>query len=156
VGSPAVVLIRRTCLDVVGAFDENPDFFGVEDYDLWLRIAAQFSVIYAPGDVAAIRRHKQSISRDVAAHRARALLVLAKIEAMYPHLARRHRAPLNEGYARHHGAIALALLGERQTLPVLRHALQGLRYSLGTPGFGTRALLDYIQRRRARGTGPMP
>ena len=156
VASPGVVLIRRTCLDVVGTFDENPDFFGVEDYDLWLRVAAQFSVIYAPGDVAAIRRHRQSISRDVATHRARALLVLAKIGTMHPHLVRRHRVALNEGYARHHGAIALALLGERRILPVLSHALQALRYSLATPGFGTRALLDYIQRRRVRGTRAVP
>jgi len=156
VASPAVVLIRRTCLDVVGMLDENPDFFGVEDYDLWLRIAAQFSVVYAPGDVAAIRRHKQSISADVTTLRARTLLVLAKLEATHPHLTSPRRAALNEGYARNHGAIALARFEQRQILPALSHALQALRYSLGTPGLGTRAFLDWIQRRRVRGKGAMP
>jgi glycosyltransferase involved in cell wall biosynthesis len=151
--APPVVLIRRTCLDVVGTFDERPDFFAVEDYDLWLRIAAQFPIVYAPGDVAAIRRHKQSISSDVATLRTGVLRVLAKLEATYPHLIRQHRDALNEGYARNHGAIALARLQERQTLSGLRHAIQALRYSLGTSGFGPRAFLDWIRRRRVRGTG---
>ncbi len=151
-----VVLIRRACLDEVGTFDERPDFFAVEDYDLWLRIAAHFPVIYAPGDVAAIRRHRTSISRDVATHRARALLVLAKLEATHPDLVRQHRAALNEGYARHHGAIVLAQLEDRQIVPALTHAVRALRYSLGTPGLGTRALRDYVQRRRVRGKAALP
>jgi len=59
--------MRRACLEPVGVFDENPDFFAVEDYDLFLRVAAKFSVIYVPGDAAAMRRHSQSISRDASA-----------------------------------------------------------------------------------------
>lgn len=156
IASPAVALIRRSCLDAVKGFDENPSFVGVEDYDLWLRVAAQFPVICAAADVAAIRRHKQSISGDVKTHRARALLVLAKLEAMHPDLVRRHRAALNEGYARHHGAIVLAQLEERQFLLALPHALRALRYSLGTPAFGTKALIDYLQRRRVRGRAALP
>jgi GT2 family glycosyltransferase len=156
IASPAVALIRRSCLDAVKGFDENPSFVAVEDYDLWLRIAARFPIIYVPGDVAAIRRHKQSISGDAKTHRARALLVLAKLEAMRPDLARRHRAALNEGYARHHGAIVLAQLEERQLLLALPHAIRALRYSLGTSGFGTRALRDYLQRRRVRGRAALP
>jgi len=151
-----VVLIRRACLDVVGMFDERPDFLAVEDYDLWLRIAAQLPVIYAPGNVAAIRRHGQSISRDVAVLRRRVLRVLAKIEATHPHLTSPHRAALNEGYARNHGAIALARFEERRILAALTHTLQALRYSLGTPGLGTRAFLDWIHRRRVRGKRAVP
>jgi len=151
--APPVVLVRRTCLDVVGTFDETPGFFAVEDYDLWLRIAAQFPVVYATGDVAAIRRHRQSISRDIATLRTRDLLVLAKLQRTHPQLMREHRAPLNEGCARSHGAIALARLEERQLSSALKHALLALRHGLGTPGFGTYAFGDWIQRRRIRGTG---
>ena len=154
--APPVVLIRRTCLDVVGAFDENPGLLVAEDYDLWLRIAAQSPVIYSPGDVAAIRRHRQGISRDVATLRSRALLVLAKLEATHPELMRVHRAALNEGYARNHGAVALARLEQRHVLPALGHFSQAFRYSLGTPGFGTRAFLEWVRRRRVRGKGAMP
>ncbi len=150
--APPVVLIRSACLDVVGMFDERPDFIAVEDYDFWLRIAAAFPVIYAPGDVAAIRRHRQSISRDVATLRAGTLRVLAKLEATHPHLIQQYHNALHEGYARNHGAIASARLQERQLLPSLGHAVRALRYCLATPKLGTRALRDWIQRRRVRGT----
>ena len=154
--STPIVLFRRTCLDMVGTFDERPDIVAVEDYDFWLRIAAKFPVIYAPGDVAAIRRHGQSISGDVATLRTGVLRVLAKLEATYPHLARQHRDALNEGYARNHGAVALARLEQRQILSGLGHAFQALGYSLRTPGLGTKPFLEWIGRRRARGTGARP
>jgi len=154
--SSPVVLIRRNCLDTVGLFDERSEFFAVEDYDLWLRIAARFPLIYVPGDVAAIRRHGESISRDVAALRTGVIQVLAKLETSHPQLARQHRTALCEGYARNHGAVALARFRQGQISGGLRHAVQALRYSLRTPGWGTRALVQWIQRRRLRGTGAVP
>jgi glycosyltransferase involved in cell wall biosynthesis len=153
--STPVVLIRRTCLDSVGVFDERPDLLS-EDYDLWLRIAAEFPIIYVPGDVAAIRRHGQSISRDVAALRAGSLRVLAKLETTHPHLVDQYRAAFNEGYARNHGAVALAHLKQWQIRRGLSHAMRALRYSLRTPGFGVRPLLQWIRRRRVRGSAAVP
>lgn len=153
--APQAVLMRRACLEAVGLFDENPDFFAVEDYDLFLRVAAMFPVIYVPGDVAAVRRHSQSISRDAVNLRLRFILVLAKMEAIYPDLVRQYRDALNEGYARHHGAVALAQLEQHQVLPALGHLLRAFRYSLRTPGFGTRAFLQWVRRRRVRGRGAM-
>lgn len=38
--SPGAVVIKRTCLDRIGLFDESPALIGTEDTDLWLRIAA--------------------------------------------------------------------------------------------------------------------
>jgi glycosyltransferase involved in cell wall biosynthesis len=151
-----VVLVRHDCLDAVGAFDESPELFAVEDYDLWLRIAVRFPFVYAPGDVAAIRRHEESISRDVASLRSRALAVLAKLEASHPELTSPQRAALNEGFARHHGAIAEALLRRRELPEGLDHLRQAFRYSLRTPGLGTKALFQWLRRRRLRGTSAMP
>jgi glycosyltransferase involved in cell wall biosynthesis len=151
-----VVLIRRSCLDSVGLFDERPEFFAVEDYDLWLRIAARFPFIYVPGDVAAIRRHGGSISRDVAPLRMGTLRVLAKLETTHPQLVRQYRAALHEGYARNHGAIAAALVEERRFLPVVRHTMYAFTYGLRTAGLGTVAFRAWIRRRRVRGTGARP
>jgi len=153
---PPVVLVRHDCLDVVGPFDERPEFIAVEDYDLWLRIAAHFPFVHAPGDVAAIRRHRQSISRDVAALRSGVLQVLQKLEQTQPHVRRQHRAALAEGYARNHGAIAAALWRERKLMPAARHSLHALRYSLQTPRLGTLAFRGWIRRHRVRGTGARP
>mgnify|MGYP001826120535 FL=1 len=44
--SPSSVLIHRTVLDRVGMFDETLP--ACEDYDLWLRICAQYPVTYIP------------------------------------------------------------------------------------------------------------
>ena len=153
---PSVVLVRRTCLEAVGLFDEDPALFVAEDYELWLRVATHVPVIYAPGTVAAIRRHGESISRDVAALRGCALLALAKLEGNRPDLRLSYATAFNEGYARNHGAIALAHLQHWQITRGLSHALRALRYSLRTPGLGTKPLLEWARRRRVRGTAAMP
>jgi len=148
--APPVVLIRHTCLDRVGLFDEQPDFRAVEDFDLWLRIAAEFPVLYVPGDVAAIRRHSQSISRDVAVLRSRALKVMAKAELQYPDLMHQYRAARHEGYARTHGAVAVAELKQGHLGAGLKHGLQALAHALQMPGLGLGAFSAWLARRRQR------
>ena len=44
--SPSSVLIKRDVLDEIGCFDES--FPACEDYDLWLRIACRFPVLFLP------------------------------------------------------------------------------------------------------------
>lgn len=151
-----VVLLRRACLEVAGPFDEDPALFVAEDYELWLRLAAHFPFVYVPGDVAAIRRQEGSISGDVAALRGCALLALKKLETSHPDLRRSQAAAFSEGYARNHGAIAAALFQRRQFMQGLSHAAQALRYSLQTPGLGTKALLEWARRRRVRGRAAIP
>jgi glycosyltransferase involved in cell wall biosynthesis len=151
--APPVVLVRRTCLDRVGLFDELPEFRAVEDFDLWLRIAAEFPVLYVPGDVAAIRRHAQSISRDVAVLRSRALKVMAKADRQYPDLMRQHSAARHEGYARTHGAVAAAELRSGHLAAGLRHSLLALTHALRMPGLGLGAFSLWLSRRRERQGG---
>jgi glycosyltransferase involved in cell wall biosynthesis len=148
--APPVVLIRRAALDAVGGFDERPGFFGVEDYDLWLRLAVRFQAQYVPGDVAAIRRHSQSVSRDVVALRKRVLQVLAKMDARYPDLMREHRAARNEGYARNHGAVALAELEQGHWVSAARHGLFGLSHAARMPNLGVDAFRAWRKRRALR------
>lgn len=58
-GIPAV-LIRREALDKVGGF--NTALRAAEDYDLWLRLAFQFPVLFVLGIVAIYRRSSASRS----------------------------------------------------------------------------------------------
>lgn len=53
------VLVRRTALAQVGAVDA--DMAGVEDYDLWLRLARDFSFQYVPGPVGVYRQSRQGM-----------------------------------------------------------------------------------------------
>jgi glycosyltransferase involved in cell wall biosynthesis len=51
-------LIRRTCYDQVGMYDEDLPW---EDWDMWMRIARHYSFIYSPIPSARYRRHKSSL-----------------------------------------------------------------------------------------------
>ena len=60
----STTMVRRTCLEKVGMFDEAPNFRAIEDYDLWLRIAWQYRVVQVPFMLAKTRRHSGNISRS--------------------------------------------------------------------------------------------
>lgn len=150
---PAVTLIRRSCLDVVGPFDEAPALCGVEDYDLWLRLAARFPLLYLPGDVAAIRRHADNLSKDTVAVRTGVLHVLRKVRTTAPQLVQRHQAAWHEGAARSHGALLLAHLQERRIGAARGHGWHALTHALRTPGGGLPALLAWSRRHALRSRG---
>jgi glycosyl transferase family 2 len=54
-------LIRRSCFDKVGLYDETLPF---EDWDMWMRIAGRYSFIHSPAPSAKYRIHDQSYSRS--------------------------------------------------------------------------------------------
>ncbi len=54
-------LIRRSCYDVVGFYDEQLPW---EDWDMWLRLARHYSFLYSPIPSAKYRRHEKSLSRS--------------------------------------------------------------------------------------------
>lgn len=58
--APSVIL-RTSAVRDVGAYDENLMF---EDYDLWLRLARKYSLIFIPGIVTNYRVIGNSLSRD--------------------------------------------------------------------------------------------
>ncbi len=70
-GSGSGVLVLRTLLETTGGFDEN--LKAAEDWDLWLRLAKRCGFDHAPLDLAAIRRHGESMQTD-RAHMLRNLL----------------------------------------------------------------------------------
>jgi glycosyltransferase involved in cell wall biosynthesis len=59
--SAGAVLIRKSALTVVGPW--NPGFDGVEDLDMWYRLAGVHPIRYLPKVVLAYRVHGGSISR---------------------------------------------------------------------------------------------
>lgn len=149
--APPVVLVRRAALDATGLFDESPDFFAVEDFDLWLRLAAHTPFVYAPGDVAAIRRHTGGISRNTARLRRGVLTVLAACDRRFPALMRQHAAARHEAYALSHGAVAVAEVRARHWRPALDHGARAAGHLMHLPGLGIPALRAWRQRSRVRG-----
>lgn len=54
-------LIRRSCYDQVGFYDENLPW---EDWDMWLRLARCYSFLYSPTPSAKYRYHENSLSHS--------------------------------------------------------------------------------------------
>jgi GT2 family glycosyltransferase len=54
-------LIRRSCYDKVGLYDENLPW---EDWDMWMRIARHYSFICSPTPSATYRVHEKSLSHS--------------------------------------------------------------------------------------------
>ncbi len=77
VGCGSVPLIRRTCLDQVGYFDENLKSFA-EDWDLWLRMARQCSFRVVAEALVYYRQRGDSASKDWVAMERSFQIVFAK------------------------------------------------------------------------------
>jgi glycosyltransferase involved in cell wall biosynthesis len=60
VSCPSAVMVRRTVLEDVGAFDE--EMKSLEDFDLWMRIAAKYHVVSLPQALVRYRVHGNSIT----------------------------------------------------------------------------------------------
>jgi glycosyltransferase involved in cell wall biosynthesis len=73
---PSTVLIRASCLCECGGFDVNLQ--SVEDYDMWLRIAANNRIIGIDDPLVWIRQHRESMSANVARMIAGELKVIEK------------------------------------------------------------------------------
>jgi hypothetical protein len=53
-------VVSRRVLDDVGVFDESPDIAPVEDWELWLRIAAKYEVACVEEPLVRVRLHDDS------------------------------------------------------------------------------------------------
>jgi glycosyltransferase involved in cell wall biosynthesis len=145
---PATILARRTAIEKAGGFDDSLTVS--EDYDLWLRLAADHDLVYAPGEVAAIRRGDDSLSADSGAVRRAALRVLQKIANAHPDLAARYRSALHEGRARNHASIAADDLGHGAFASGCAHAAAALLEAARAPSTTVPAFLAWYRHRASR------
>ncbi|PSB08301.1 glycosyl transferase family A [Pleurocapsa sp. CCALA 161] len=76
-------LIRRSCFERVGKFDENLQSF-VEDWDLWLRIAACYPIKVIPEYLLQYRECPTSISKNWQAMEKKYHIVIEKAFASAP------------------------------------------------------------------------
>jgi len=60
----STTIIRKECFDKVGLFKEGMDYFGVEDYHMWLRISYYFKVDYVSDVLLKYRLHDDNTSKD--------------------------------------------------------------------------------------------
>lgn len=62
ISCPSCVVVRRAALMKVGGFNESSAFKVTADYELWLRISAQFKCLAVPEQLVRYRRHSQNLT----------------------------------------------------------------------------------------------
>lgn len=63
VGSPSAAVIRKSCFNTVGYFDEHDDKKNIEDIDYWLRLSLKFKILYLNEILGSFRIHNKNESR---------------------------------------------------------------------------------------------
>lgn len=149
-GSPDNVLFRRSILDAVGLFDGSVD--GLEDYDLYLRIARDRPVHYHGVAISEYRIHESQFSRDQAMMLRSAVRVLRRhrrVAAKDPALRNAYR----QGLAHWRGAYGRSLVNQLRTALRLRHWSEARKLALSLlrwhPG-GLVSLAKVLGRSRCR------
>lgn len=73
---PSATLVRKSILDSVGGFSENPAFITSEDYHLWLKLAqVQVSMVFLDEILGEYRVHAGNLSGSILSHMKSALSV---------------------------------------------------------------------------------
>jgi len=60
----SATMIKRSAYNTVGGLDANAKLITCDDYDLWLKIAAQFRVLFSPGELAFYRIHPDNLVKN--------------------------------------------------------------------------------------------
>ena len=61
----STVLVRKECFEKLGTFNEGSEYFSVEDYDMWLRIAQEYKIGYVADVLTFYRQHPDGISKNI-------------------------------------------------------------------------------------------
>ncbi len=131
------VVARKDAILSAGGFDEQ--FYKAEDWDLWLRVALHFPIVYSPKVLLRKRVHEVNVSRDVEGMNVAAIQVLEKFKRQNPDLLRKLdldlTGTLRDGYRN----LGYFYLRQRSVAP----ARAALWRSLSL-GFQWRALIYFL------------
>jgi glycosyltransferase involved in cell wall biosynthesis len=86
------VLFRRSCLKEIGLFDEVKNCIGVEDRDLWIRLASKFKIHFIDQELGLYRMLSTSLSRNEDVIIERKKYIIEKNGKALKHFFIRHRA----------------------------------------------------------------
>jgi len=122
-------LVRSNCFEEVGLFDRC--LWQGEDRDMWVRIAAEYSIHHVGEPVALVRHGNESLSTDIEEKAEYMLRVANKISKLYPKLdslREGRKAKIHSGLSRNRlvsgnrmGAIKSAITAISHDPLVLKH-----------------------------------
>jgi len=90
--STSATVVRRSCLEQVGLFDESTEFITAEDYEMWMKLARLGCTFHFLDDVLGeYRRHEGNASGSILRHLAAERAVVQKHLALDPTIPSRQR-----------------------------------------------------------------
>jgi glycosyltransferase involved in cell wall biosynthesis len=150
--TPSTVMVSRRLLKRVGPFDE--ELVMCEDYDLWLRLAAEAQADGIEEALTLVRRHEEHSGSDVIAWRDRRRVIERRLrccaDARLGSLLRKLRAELSVGLARSQASSGLRLAALRTLILSAPYACRHPEWWRGTLAAALRALAPAGARKAAR------
>ncbi len=124
--STPTVMVRKSCLEKTGLFDES--LWSVEDRDLWFRIAAKFHLACLPKILCKRRIHHDNISRQSMLALQGRITVLERNCRAFPHLV----APeiWDMELANHYCQLGYLFLENHERVRALQAGLKSLIFAL--------------------------
>ncbi len=101
----STVVIRRTCFDEVGLFNEDSDLIGAEDFEYWLRVTHSHKLAGLARPLAFYRVREGNLvgdGKDIEKGLGLTLLVLRKIEKQFPKVWQENQISRELLFARFH------------------------------------------------------
>lgn len=125
----STVLVRRSLLDRVGLMDESRTLKAVEDYDLWLRLAAVTDICYLDEPLAVYKDFASSVRSDRAGyqHWQAKLTILEQIAVRYPDAYQLNRGIFVQMASIYRSYLVRAYLDEGLAKKALRKSLWMIR-----------------------------
>ncbi|MCC6544913.1 MAG: glycosyltransferase [Nitrospirae bacterium] len=138
------VIIRKSCINNVGLFDESKELIVGEDYELWLRIAMRYGIGHIHEITARYREHSNNIvgaglEKNYAMH----LRVINKILARYGEIPHEFNINMSEYYRNFYYCSGRNLYQNGSYQPAVGYLRRALSYKLIAP----KVLILYLMSR---------
>jgi glycosyltransferase involved in cell wall biosynthesis len=91
------VVLRKSCLEKVGLFDET--LSSAEDRDMWMRISILCKIGFVPQVLMRRRVHNQNISKDLFKDVRSTIFVMKKLLLQFPEFTKAYRRSFDESLA---------------------------------------------------------
>lgn len=124
------VMVRKACIDNAGLFDESKGFIGVEDYDMWLRIAMRYRLGHIPKILARYRRHANNLmGRDLERNYINRLKIIQEFIDNYPDFPSEFQINMEEYYKNYYYRLGRKLYKHKQFDIASKYLRQALSFN---------------------------
>ncbi len=105
------VITQKRCIDDVGGFDERKELIGKEDYELWIRVAMNYSIACIPRVLARYQLHGENLWAGTSIRKAETdyFMVIDCLNEKFPGLIKDMFGDVNAFYAERYRDIGDAI-----------------------------------------------